>query len=99
MDDPDPETEAGTGAVAENGQDELRRRLEALQQERDELFGRLARVSADYQNFQRRSEQNLADSLNFARGDLLRLFIPVMDHFDTALSREPSSEDAKALHE
>lgn len=73
--------------------------LAALQKERDDLFGRLQRLSADYQNFQRRSEQNMGDSLSFARGDLLRLFIPVLDHFDTAISRKPESPDGQQLYE
>jgi molecular chaperone GrpE len=79
--------------------DEVQQALEALQKERDGLFERLARVSADYQNYQRRMEQNLLDSINLARGDMLKQFIPVVDHFDTALSREPQSDDAKAIHE
>lgn len=70
----------------------------ALQSERDDLFQRLQRLSADYQNFQRRSEQNLADSLQYARGDVYKTMIPVLDHFDTALSAPPQSDDAKALH-
>lgn len=92
--------EAASGAEHEAAiQAEESKAVEALQEERDEMFARLARVSADYQNYQRRAEQNLADSVNFARGDTLKLFIPVLDHFDTALSREPKSDDGKALYE
>jgi len=80
-------------------QDETRQALDTLQKERDDLFARLARVSADYQNYQRRMEQNLSDSIQLARGDLLRQFIPVLDHFDTALSRKPESDDAQSIHE
>jgi molecular chaperone GrpE len=80
---------------ARRGQDAM----DALQKERDDFYNRLLRVSADFQNFQKRSEQNLADAVKLARGDTLKLFIPVLDHFDTALSREPQSEDGKALYE
>ncbi|MBI1370602.1 MAG: nucleotide exchange factor GrpE [Planctomycetes bacterium] len=73
--------------------------LAKLQSERDELYGRLQRVSADYQNYMRRAEANLGDSIAFARGDLLKLFLPVLDHFDTALSMAPKSDDGKALYE
>lgn len=73
--------------------------LDQLQQERDELFARLQRVSADYQNYMRRSAQNLEDSIELARGDLAKQFITVLDHFDNALSNEPESDEAKALYE
>lgn len=72
---------------------------DALQAERDELFSRLQRVSADYQNYMRRSAQNLNDSVELARGDMVKPFITVLDHFDNALSQEPQTDEAKALYE
>jgi molecular chaperone GrpE len=71
--------------------------LQALRQEKDELYQRLLRVSADYQNYVRRSEAGRADDIDRARGDLFKLLLPVLDHFDTALSNEPASDDGKAL--
>ena len=71
--------------------------MEALRRERDDLFARLQRVSADYQNSMRRADQKLADAVDLARGDMLKGFIPVLDHFDRALQAEPSSEDARSL--
>lgn len=71
----------------------------ALQAERDELFERLQRVSADYANAIKRHQQQLTDQVAFAKGDLLRTFLPVLDHFDTALATEPASDEAKALHD
>lgn len=72
-------------------------RAEALQAERDQLYDRLQRVSADYQNYMRRAANNLNESIELARGDLLKNFIPVLDHFDNALSVEPASEEARRL--
>ena len=99
MDDQQLKEELEQAADRPLENDETQQAIEGLQKERDDLFGRLARVSADYQNYQRRMEQNLLDSINLARGDLLRQFIPVIDHFDTALSRQPESDDAKSIHE
>lgn len=67
---------------------------EALRAERDELLARLQRVSADYQNYMRRSEQQTRDMIEYARGDLLRMFIPVLDHFDRALGSVGPAPDA-----
>ncbi|MHB1156295.1 MAG: nucleotide exchange factor GrpE [Phycisphaerales bacterium] len=78
---------------------ELSSETEALQRERDELFARLQRVSADYANYIKRSTQNLSDGIEFAKGDLMRQLIPVLDHFENALGVEPASDDAKALRD
>jgi len=72
---------------------------ESLQAERDELYERLQRLSADYQNYMKRAAQNLADGVELARGDLLKQLIPVLDHFDNALAAEPTAEEAKSLHD
>jgi len=73
--------------------------VQALQDERDELYARLQRVSADYQNYMKRSENNLLDSIHLASGDILKQFIPVLDHFDTALNTETESDEAKSLYD
>ena len=73
--------------------------LAALQAERDQLFERLQRVSADYANAIKRHQQQLGDQVELAKGDLLKSFIPVLDHFDNALATPPASDEAKALHD
>lgn len=72
---------------------------EALQAERDEMYERLQRVSADYQNYMRRSQDQLGKQINHARGDVIKQFFTVLDHFDTALERQPTGDEAKALHD
>lgn len=92
-----PSDEAAQPDDAEASQMDPARRIEALEAERDQLFDRLQRVSADYQNYMRRAANNLNESIELARGDLLKSFVPVLDHFDNALSVEPASEEAKRL--
>lgn len=70
----------------------------ALRKDRDELFARLQRVSADYQNYMRRAERERLDDVERARGDVFKMLIPVIDHFDTALLKEPAGEEGKALY-
>ncbi len=70
-----------------------------LQDERDEMYERLQRVSADYQNYMRRSQQNQADQIALARGEVIRQFFAVLDHFDAALESEPTEGEAKALYD
>lgn len=70
-----------------------------LQGERDEIEGRLLRVSADYQNFVRRSHQNIEDA---RREELMRLakaLLTPLDHFDLALAVEPEKATADGVLE
>lgn len=59
--------------------------LAALQSERDELEAKLLRVSADYQNFARRAQQNVQAAGEQKLMDIARAMTTVLDHFDRAL--------------
>ncbi|MDH3584979.1 MAG: nucleotide exchange factor GrpE [Phycisphaerae bacterium] len=71
--------------------------LDALQRERDDLFARLQRISADYQNTMKRSLTQQQEAVQLARGDLLKSLVPVLDIFDQALTQEPQSDEGRAL--
>jgi len=94
---PDESTDAPREEPTTEGGAEPEDPMAALQAERDELYSRLQRVSADYQNYIRRSQAESTRSAELARGDIARMFIPVLDHFDNALGKEPESDEAKAL--
>lgn len=71
--------------------------MAGLERERDELIDQVRRVTADYHNYIKRSDNQREQAMRFARGDLLAKFIPVLDHFDNALTQRAESQDAKAL--
>ena len=71
--------------------------LENLQAERDELESKLLRVSADYQNFARRAQQNVDTAVEQKLMDIARGLVIVMDHFDRALDVQPEGEAAGVL--
>lgn len=97
---PDAEAdEEGQPQASNDEQAPLDQAVQTLQQERDEIYARLQRVSADYQNYIKRAQQNLADSIGLAKGDLAKQFISVLDHFDSALSKEPEGEEARRLYD
>lgn len=96
---PEPAEAEGRHADAPEPADAAEPTFDDLQRERDELFARLQRVSADYQNYIKRAQQNLSDSIGLAKGDLAKQFLGVLDHFDNALSQQPEGDEAKALHE
>jgi len=74
-------------------------RIEALVAEVEDLKERLLRVSADYQNFQRRSRQNLESAREEQVMSLARALVPVLDHFDRALEVDPASTSTDKLFE
>jgi molecular chaperone GrpE len=61
---------------------ELRAGLEALRKEKDDVFGRLQRVSADYANFQKRVPKQIADSVSYEKEVIIKSLLPVLDNFE-----------------
>ena len=86
------DAEATTDATPEQ-------RLEAVQAELDELNARFFRVSADYQNYVRRAQQNVGDARAQQLMDVARALLGVLDNFDRALEVDPEATAAGAVLE
>ena len=84
---------------AEQDAEVLREQLEALQAERDDLLGKLQRVSADYDNFQKRSVKQVQDSLRYEKERLIKSFLPAVDNFEHMLATSHASESVSAVIE
>jgi len=73
----------------------LRQELEKVQKERDELLGRLQRVSADYANFQKRVPKQVNDSVAYEKEKILRSLLPILDNMEhTFKAHATESSDA-----
>ncbi|MGA3065247.1 MAG: nucleotide exchange factor GrpE [Tepidisphaeraceae bacterium] len=70
---------------------------DALQQERDNLFDRLARATAEFQNARRRLEGDKEAAVAFANSSLITSLLPVIDNFERALSVDPAKADAATI--
>jgi molecular chaperone GrpE len=68
---------------------------EALKLERDDLLARLQRVSADYLNYQKRMQRELAEGREFANTDLIRDLLGVLDDMERAMdaARDNHADD------
>ena len=64
-----------------------------LKQEKQELFDRLARLQAEFENFRKRSQREQEDFRHYAMADAVKTFLPVLDNFTLALKSETSSAD------
>jgi len=70
---------------------ELRRvegELKRLTEERQDLNDKLARRSADFDNFRKRTDRERSETYNRALGEVVRRFLPVLDNLQRALDAE-----------
>ncbi len=60
----------------------------ALQRERDDLYDRLLRKSAEFDNYRKRVDKERREQAEWAAADVLTDVLAVLDDFDRALSAE-----------
>jgi len=86
MKDENSENQKEQKQPAENLElEELRKQVETLQKEKDELFAKLQRVSADYINFQKRVPKQIADTVAYEKEKLIKTLLPTLDNFELTL--------------
>jgi molecular chaperone GrpE len=66
---------------------------EKLRTERDNLFDRLARLQAEFDNFRKRSQKESSDFRDYALADAARNLLPVIDNFSLALKNAAANPD------
>ncbi|MEM6460215.1 MAG: nucleotide exchange factor GrpE [Planctomycetota bacterium] len=71
--------------------------LAALRAECDELQAKLLRTAADYQNYVRRSTQNLEATKQETLMRVTKALVGVLDNFDRALELDPETTSAEDL--
>ena len=91
------QTEPNPDSPADEEAARLRQERDALQQERDGLFDRLARITADFQNARRRLETDKEQAVAFANSELITSLLPVIDNFERALAVDPAKADAATI--
>ncbi|MEN6386537.1 MAG: nucleotide exchange factor GrpE [Phycisphaerales bacterium] len=68
--------------------------IEKLQAEKDEIFGRLQRVSADFANYQKRSVKQISESIAYEKEHIIKSLFPVLDNFEHTLVQLDKIENA-----
>ena len=66
-----------------------------LKAERDMLFDRLARLQAEFDNARKREAKERADFRDYAVGNAVEQFLPVLDNFQLALKAQGSPEQLR----
>jgi molecular chaperone GrpE len=74
----------GASAVLED-LEALRNRVAAAEQQRDEYLALLQRTRADFENYQKRIQRDLAEERRHGHASLARDLLPVVDNLQRAL--------------
>src|SRR3989442_13308779 len=67
--------------------------LQAAREDAQAMFARYQRLAADFENYKRRTRQELADRTQYANEELLRKLLPILDSFRRALDHAPDGID------
>ena len=76
--------------------EEIEQRLEAASREAAENYDRLLRVSAEFENYKKRSAREMQDFRRYANQDLVKDLLPILDNLELAL--KSASEEEKTTN-
>lgn len=79
-------------AAPETPQENAAPASDALQKERDDLYDRLLRKTAEFDNYRKRIERDRKEMIERAAEDVLSDLIGIVDDFDRALAAEAPPE-------
>jgi molecular chaperone GrpE len=77
--------------------EELRKQAEGLQKEKDDIFAKLQRVAADYDNYQKRSTRQITEAVAHETEKIIKVLLPIMDDFERVLANAGRGENADAV--
>jgi len=64
----------------------LKKQLEEVTREKDDLYDRLLRKLADFNNFRKRVEKEKQEYYKYASANLIKELLPIIDNFEKALA-------------
>jgi molecular chaperone GrpE len=73
-----------------------RAEYEQLKAERDQLFDRLARLQAEFENARKRADREKIANRDYAVGNVVEKFLPVLDHFEMALKADGTVDQLRS---
>lgn len=93
-------TETGTQEQAAEAVTVPREEFESLQQragERDEYLALAKRTQADFENYQKRMQQQRSEERRYIAGSVLKEILPVLDNLERAIAAAEQGGDIDAL--
>lgn len=63
----------------------------------DDTYDRLVRVTADFENFRKRTQKEKGELIRYGNENLLREILPVLDNFERAVEHAEKSSDVESI--
>ncbi len=99
IDDPNvsqpPEGEQGSAQGTSDAGDS--NEVLKLRSERDQIYERLARATAEFKNSQKRLETEFDQRIQYANSSLIKTLLPTIDNFERALAQDATKVDSAAI--
>ena len=95
-DSQEAQANSGQGAEETDASSGLKKELEQVKGERDQLLDRLARLQAEFENSRRREVKERQDVRDYAVQNAVEPFLGVMDNFQLALNAEGSVDQLRS---
>jgi molecular chaperone GrpE len=80
------EAGADKSAATEKDVKKLQQQIDELTNQKDKLFDKLQRVSADYANYQKRTSKQITDSVAYEKKAIIKSLLPSLDNSAHALA-------------
>jgi molecular chaperone GrpE len=90
---PEAQTVPEAGPVEEAAP---RTEFDQLKAERDHLKDRVARLQAEFENARKRAEREKSEFREYAAGNVVEQFLPVLDNFELALKATGSADQLRS---
>ncbi len=92
-----PHQENGSGEAGEP--EDLESILEASEQKAADAYDKYLRVSADFENYKKRSAREMGDLRKYANESLIRELLPVVDSIELAIGSATGDDDVSSFVE
>jgi molecular chaperone GrpE len=87
------EVDGVSGTLGKEEDGDAFAKVTELEQEKQELAGRLLRLQADFDNFRKRMRQEKETLVDYANHSLFEKLLPIVDNLERAVSVSPEAGD------
>jgi molecular chaperone GrpE len=93
---PNAQANGGTDAATQpmNEVEALKARLQAAEQQRDEYLALVKQTRADFENYQKRAQRDLATERRYAQTPLAGDLLPALDNLERAIASSQASDNS-----
>jgi molecular chaperone GrpE len=89
--------DADADSIEQEGEVQLVKKLEKAEQDSREWYDKYLRLSAEFDNYRKRTLKEKADMMRFANEDLLKDLLPIIDDFERGMDNIEKASDIEAL--